>query len=176
MKPEGEASNTTPLFEVRAPSAPPATTNTSQGADISSLTAGSDNIFLGTSTGQVHVVNAAFKVVRTFATYEQDYDNRGGAITHLKQVEGTSLLITICEDLSSEPVLKVWALDELDKKTGAPTCKSTLTVNNGRKQFPVCRLAPRPRCGADRGGRYLHSPLHHLSRSAQSGSRMGQSR
>lgn len=55
----------------------------------------------------------------------------------MKQVDGTSLLVTVVEDLSSEPVLKVWALDKTEKKTGFPRCQSTLSVQNGRKQFPV---------------------------------------
>ena len=55
----------------------------------------------------------------------------------MKQIEGTALLVTIAEDLSSEPVLKVWALDKLDKKTGAPKCLSTLEIQNGRRMFPV---------------------------------------
>ena len=55
----------------------------------------------------------------------------------MKQVEGTALLVTISEDLSNEPVLKVWALDKTEKKTGAPKCLSTLGIHNGRKQFPV---------------------------------------
>jgi hypothetical protein len=47
------------------------------------------------------------------------------------------------EDLPNEPVLKVWALDKPVKKTGLPTCQSTLSINNGRKPFPVClRRAP----------------------------------
>lgn len=58
-------------------------------------------------------------------------------MAYMKQVEGTSLLVTIGEDLSNEPELKVWALDQLEKKTGAPKCLSALTVHNGRKQFPV---------------------------------------
>lgn len=41
------------------------------------------------------------------------------------------------EDLSGEPVLKVWALDKPVKKTGMPTCLSSVTIHNGRKQFPV---------------------------------------
>lgn len=41
------------------------------------------------------------------------------------------------EDMSSEPVLKVWALDKLVKKTNTPSCLSTVSINNGRKQFPV---------------------------------------
>ena len=55
----------------------------------------------------------------------------------MKQVEGTALLVTISEDLSNEPLLKTWALDKTEKKTGAPKCLSTLSIQNGRKQFPV---------------------------------------
>lgn len=55
----------------------------------------------------------------------------------MKQVEGTSLLVTVAETLASEPTLKVWALDKLEKKTGIPRCQSTLTIQNGRKQFPI---------------------------------------
>ena len=55
----------------------------------------------------------------------------------MKQVDGTSLLVTISEDLSTEPILKVWALDKSDKKTGGPKCLSSLSIQNGRKQFPV---------------------------------------
>lgn len=77
-----------------------------------------------------------------------------GQITQMKQVEGTSLLVTIAvrlelmgvlreeadeiqEDMSSEPVLKVWSLDKPVKKTGLPTCQSELRIKNGQKQFPV---------------------------------------
>lgn len=58
----------------------------------------------------------------------------------MKQVDGTALLVTIAEDLSNDPDLKVWALDKTEKKTGAPQCLSTLAVHNSRKQFPVRRL------------------------------------
>ena len=47
--------------------------------------------------------------------------------------------MTIAEDLSNEPVLKVWALDKTEKKDGGPKCLSTLSIHNGRKQFPVRR-------------------------------------
>lgn len=55
----------------------------------------------------------------------------------MKQVDGTALLVTIAEDLSNEPVLKVWALDKTEKKSGSPKCLSTVGIHNGRKQFPV---------------------------------------
>lgn len=76
-------------------------------------------------------MSSAFRVVRSFQAHD------AGAIRHMKQIEGTSLLVTIAEDLPNEPVLKVWALDKLDKKTGAPRCLSTVTVQNGRRPFPV---------------------------------------
>ena len=37
----------------------------------------------------------------------------------------------------NQPVLKVWALDKPVKKTGIPTCLSTVVINNGKKPFPV---------------------------------------
>lgn len=55
----------------------------------------------------------------------------------MKQVDGTALLVTISEDLSNDPVLKVWALDKTDKKSDAPKCLSSVGIQNGRKQFPV---------------------------------------
>lgn len=54
----------------------------------------------------------------------------------MKQVEGTALLVTVAEDLSNEPVLKVWALDT-ERKGGGPKCLSSVSVQNARRQFPV---------------------------------------
>lgn len=55
----------------------------------------------------------------------------------MKQVDGTALLVTIAEDLSNEPVLKVWALDKTEKRSGSPKCLSSVGIHNGRKLFPV---------------------------------------
>ncbi|KAI1917898.1 Vacuolar protein sorting-associated protein 11 [Ophidiomyces ophidiicola] len=100
-------------------------------SDITSICAGSDNLFLGATDGFVHILSRAFKVIRSFKAYDT------GPITHMKQVTGTSYLVTLKEDLSSEPVLKVWALNEVDKKTDEPRCRSTKNVHNKRRQFPV---------------------------------------
>ena len=83
----------------------------------------------------MRILSQAFKVVRSFKAHD------AGHITHMKQVQGTSLLVTIAEDLPNEPVLKVWALDKLEKKTGIPRCQSTLTIHNGRKPFPISAFA-----------------------------------
>ncbi|KAF7510407.1 hypothetical protein GJ744_006686 [Endocarpon pusillum] len=102
--------------------------------DITSLAAGSDSIFLGDSNGDVRILSRALRVVRLFHAADP---SSHGSITHLKQIEATSLLVTICEDLSSDPVLKVWALDKEEKKTKGPKCLCTIGVQNGRRQFPV---------------------------------------
>jgi hypothetical protein len=107
----------------------------SEPGNITSVTSGSESVFFGSSDGVVRILSQSFKVVRSFKAYDD------GAITHMKQVQGTSLLVTIAEDLSNEPVLKVWALDKLEKKTGIPRCQSTLTIHNGRKQFPISAFA-----------------------------------
>ncbi|KAK3315511.1 hypothetical protein B0H66DRAFT_346224 [Apodospora peruviana] len=104
--------------------------------EISSVCSGSESLFLGSYDGHVRIVGPNWKVVRSFQAYET------GPITHMRQVEGTSLLVTVAEepsttDATNAPVLKVWALDKPVKKTGVPTCLSTLAINNGKKPFPI---------------------------------------
>ncbi|OAX82198.1 hypothetical protein ACJ72_03451 [Emergomyces africanus] len=107
-------------------------------SDISSICTGSENLFLGTSDGVVHILSQTFKVLRTFKAHDT------GSITHMRQVDATSLIVTISEDLLNDPVLKVWALDKEEKKTGAPKCLSTVQVQNGRRQFPVSAFVVLP--------------------------------
>ncbi|KAK2628037.1 hypothetical protein QTJ16_002683 [Diplocarpon rosae] len=103
--------------------------------EISCVCSGSESLFLGSHDGFVRIISPTFKILRTFQAHDS------GSITHMKQVEGTSLLVTISEDISNEPVLKVWALNKPVKKTGLPTCQSTLSIQNGRKPFPISAFA-----------------------------------
>lgn len=79
----------------------------------------------------VHILSSSFNVIRSFLAYNI------GAVTYIEQLKSTPFLITVAEDLPNLPVLKVWQLDLEDKKAGTPRCLTTLTVNNGHKQFPV---------------------------------------
>lgn len=106
-----------------------------QPGNITCVATGSDNVFLGSTDGTVHILSQNFKVVRSFKAHDV------GSITFMKQVQRTSLLVTIAEDLPNEPVLKVWALDKVEKKNGMPQCQSTLSINNGRKPFPISAFA-----------------------------------
>ena len=60
---------------------------------------------------------------------------------HIQQVPGTPYLLTLSEDLSNEPELRVWNLDLSEKKTGNPKCLCSITVQNGRKNDPVTAFA-----------------------------------
>lgn len=87
-------------------------------------------MFIGTNDGFVHIVSSSFRVLRSFKAHD------AGSITHMKQINGTSLLVTVAEELTNEPALKVWALDT-EKKDGGPRCLSSVSVQNARRQFPV---------------------------------------
>ncbi|KAJ5993521.1 hypothetical protein N7451_009245 [Penicillium sp. IBT 35674x] len=112
----------------------PEESSTLFGSDLSSLCSGSANLFLGTTDGFVHILSSSFRIVRSFKAHD------AGSINHMKQINGTSLLVTVAEDLSNEPVLKVWALDT-EKKDGGPRCLSTVSVQNARRQFPISAFA-----------------------------------
>ncbi|KAI9892351.1 MAG: hypothetical protein M1814_001552 [Vezdaea aestivalis] len=103
--------------------------------NVVSLCSGSENLFLGSSDGVVSILNQSFKVVRSFKAYN------AGSITHLRQMPGTALLLTVAEDLSNEPQLKVWALNKKDSRNDTPECQSSLSIQNKRKQFPISALA-----------------------------------
>lgn len=56
--------------------------------DISSVCTGSDSLFIGSNDGYVSILGKGWKVIRRFQAHE-------ARITHMRQVEGTSLLVTI---------------------------------------------------------------------------------
>jgi vacuolar protein sorting-associated protein 11 len=96
------------------------------------LTSGSDCLYLGTNDGHVRVLGRAFNVTRTFEVSDGD-----APVSHLRKIPGTPYLASISEDLSAEPVLKVWDLDRNEKKSTSPKCLSTVPVQNGKRLFPV---------------------------------------
>jgi hypothetical protein len=98
-----------------------------------SIATGAESLFLGDSSGNVRILSRAFKVIRSFRAA----DSAAASIVQLEQVPNTSFIITIAQDLSNDPVLKVWALDKIEKKTGGPKCLCSVGIQNGKRQFPV---------------------------------------
>lgn len=101
----------------------------------SCIAAGSDHVIVGGSDGTIRLLDQSFRTTQTFPAHD------AGSITHIEHLPGTSCIVTLSEDLSSEPELKVWALDKQDKKTGHPRCLTAVHVQNGKKQFPVSAVA-----------------------------------
>ncbi len=57
--------------------------------DISSVCAGSDSLFIGSSDGSVSILAKNWKVVNKFQAHDT------GQVTQMRQVEGTSILVTV---------------------------------------------------------------------------------
>lgn len=83
----------------------------------------------------MHLLDQSFKPSRSWKAHA------AGSVTHVEQVADTAYLLTLAETLEHEPELKVWTLDQSEKKTGHPRCLCTLTVQNGRRNFPVSAFA-----------------------------------
>lgn len=111
--------------------------STQQGS-FSCLAAGQNNIFVGSPDGTLRLLNQSFKTVQSFKVHDSS------SITYITPVPSSSYLVTLTEDLSNEPELKVWALDKPEKKTGMPKCLSSVSVQNGRRQFPASAFAVLP--------------------------------
>lgn len=80
----------------------------------------------------MRILSQGFRISQTFKVSDADIP-----VIYLRAIPATAFLVTISEDLSSDPLLKVWALDRIDKKTGAPRCLSTVAIQNGKRLFPV---------------------------------------
>ena len=83
----------------------------------------------------MQLLDQTFKARRSWKAHD------AGSITHIKQVPNTNYLFTLAEDLSHEPELRVWDLNQTEKRSGQYKLLSTTVVQNGRKQFPATGFA-----------------------------------
>lgn len=60
-----------------------------EGNDVSSVCAGSDSLFIGSGDGSVSILGKNWKVVNKFQAHD------AGQVTQMRQVEGTSVLVTV---------------------------------------------------------------------------------
>lgn len=95
------------------------------------VVAGTNYVFASTPGATIHLLNHHFKSTRSWKAHDR------GDVRHIRQIPSTSYLLTLSEDLTHEPELRVWNLDVNEKKTGNPKCLCSLIVQNGRKNFPV---------------------------------------
>ncbi|KAF2861743.1 vacuolar protein sorting-associated protein 11 [Piedraia hortae CBS 480.64] len=103
-------------------------------SNVSCVVPGENEIITGSPDGTVQLLDQNFQLSRTWKAHDAN-------LTHAKQITDTPYLVTLAEDLLHEPELKVWDLKTTEKKSKLPKCLCTITVQNGRKSFPVTSFA-----------------------------------
>lgn len=100
--------------------------------------------------GSLHELNRDFEPTRSWVAHV------GGRVTHMiarKSIlvtlgvrlsrlgSGHSFMINSQEEESSRmPLLKIWDLEQKDKKTGSPLLLRSVKVQHGNRPHPVCEL------------------------------------
>lgn len=105
-----------------------------QNMDITSWTNGRGHLIFGDSAGLITLVNYSLNL-------NYSYPAHPSSITHVKIMKYKNILISVGEDESSVPNIKVWNLDKMNKNTKSPVCLRTIKVNHAGKISPVTSIA-----------------------------------
>ncbi|KAF3912586.1 hypothetical protein ABW21_db0207984 [Orbilia brochopaga] len=100
------------------------------GSRITSVCTGMRHILLGLSNGFVVALSSKYSKSAIWKAHEH------GPITHAKYLESRKILVTISEDLTSPPEMKVWALKASERKSFSAQLQSTLRINT-QTVFPM---------------------------------------
>lgn len=112
-------------------SAPDVFKNTPEISVISSSGAGA---LIADIYGSVHLLNKDFESVRSWVAHV------GGRVTHM--IDRRGILVTIGEEENvTSPLLKIWDLGKIDKKTGAPNLLRSVKIQHGPRPHPVSTIA-----------------------------------
>ncbi|XP_045478377.1 vacuolar protein sorting-associated protein 11 homolog [Harmonia axyridis] len=99
---------------------------------ITVTSSGNNNIVLGDSSGQIHLVNRSWNI-HTFRAYEFSTD-------FLYQLRNSTLLVTIGQDEPGvNPLIKIWDTSRLDKN-GFPHCFRVSRALPGNRPVQVSAL------------------------------------
>ncbi|EJD02144.1 uncharacterized protein FOMMEDRAFT_20927 [Fomitiporia mediterranea MF3/22] len=102
--------------------------------EISVITASTAGVLLADIYGSIHILNKEFESVRSWVAHV------GGRVTQMVDRKGT--LVTIGEEENvPSPLLKIWDLGKIDKKTGMPTLLRSVKIQHGTRPHPVSTVA-----------------------------------
>ncbi|THH06272.1 hypothetical protein EW145_g4204 [Phellinidium pouzarii] len=102
--------------------------------EISVLSSSSVGVLLADIYGSIHVLNKDFESAKSWVAHT------GGRVTHM--VDGKGVLVTIGEEENiPSPLLKIWDLAKIDKKTGAPSLLRSVKIQHGNRPHPVSTIA-----------------------------------
>ncbi|KIY49906.1 hypothetical protein FISHEDRAFT_72138 [Fistulina hepatica ATCC 64428] len=102
--------------------------------EISTVFSSSVGVLIADIHGSVHALN------RDFESYMSWVAHVGGRVTHMTERQG--ILVTLGEEDSvRSPLLKIWNLEERDKKTGAPQLLRSTKVQQSNRPHPATTVA-----------------------------------
>ncbi|KDQ61289.1 hypothetical protein JAAARDRAFT_55962 [Jaapia argillacea MUCL 33604] len=102
--------------------------------EISTVASSSSGLLVADIHGSVHILNKDFEAVTGWIAHI------GGRVTHM--AERRNILVTLGEeDNIRHPLLKIWDLGKIDKKTGSPNLMRSVKVQYGNRPHPVSTIA-----------------------------------
>ncbi|TFY60015.1 hypothetical protein EVJ58_g5412 [Rhodofomes roseus] len=102
--------------------------------EISTAIASSLGPLVADIHGSIYSLNRDFEITNSWIVHTN------GRVTHM--VERKGILITLGEEESARhPFLKVWNLEVIDKKTGAPVLLRSTKLQSGSRPHPVSTIA-----------------------------------
>ncbi|KAF8967280.1 hypothetical protein BDZ97DRAFT_1697796 [Flammula alnicola] len=102
--------------------------------EISTIAASSVGVLVADIHGSIHLLNRDFESTNSWIAHV------GGRVTHM--VERRGVLVTLGEeDAVRSPLLKIWDLENKDKKTGAPNLLRSTKVQLSNRPHPVTTVA-----------------------------------
>jgi vacuolar protein sorting-associated protein 11 len=103
-------------------------------SEISTIAATSSGLLVADTHGSIHVLDKDFEPVRSWVAHV------GGRVTHM--IERKGVLVTLGEeDNVRSPLLKIWELEKIDKKTNSPNLLRSVKTQQSNRPHPVSTQA-----------------------------------
>ncbi|KAJ3114405.1 Vacuolar protein sorting-associated protein 11, partial [Nowakowskiella sp. JEL0407] len=106
----------------------------SQDTEVTASASGKGHLFFGDKSGNIIVLNHYLSVVLNWSAHPNK-------VTNLIKLSAKNLLVSVGEDESGVPIVKVWNLDKLDKNTRNPVLSRSNKIQLGSRVFPVTTVA-----------------------------------
>ncbi|KAF6763702.1 vacuolar membrane protein [Ephemerocybe angulata] len=102
--------------------------------EISTMVSSSAGMLVADIHGSIHLLNREFESASSWVAHV------GGRVTHM--VERKGILVTLGEeDTVKSPLLKIWDIENRDKKTGTPNLLRSTKIQLNNRPHPVTTVA-----------------------------------
>ncbi|THV03182.1 hypothetical protein K435DRAFT_651795, partial [Dendrothele bispora CBS 962.96] len=102
--------------------------------EISTIASSSTGVLVADIHGSIHLLNQDFESISSWVAHA------GGRVTHM--IERKGFLVTLGEESSSHsPLLKIWDLNQKDKRTKTPLLVRSIKVQPSNRPHPASSFA-----------------------------------